>query len=185
MKPEENKEQSGRDQHGKFTEGNRFSPGRKPNYKNPEELAQKIYEYYNYIEGEYIMKPGERHSKTKNPDGSVTETTETYEYKEWVRNPETPSMTGMAIFLGFESRQSLYDYAKKSRFSYIIKRGLLEIEKVYESGLWQDKPIGAIFALKNMGWSDKTETDITSKGEKLESTPSAVKVEIVRPNFDD
>lgn len=69
------------------------------------------------------------------------------------------TMTGLALFLGFDSRQSLYDYEERERFSYIIKRAKLYIEMSYEEKLSGGSPTGAIFALKNMGWKDKQETE--------------------------
>ena len=66
------------------------------------------------------------------------------------------TITGLALYLGFDSRQSLYDYEDKQEFSYIIKRAKLAVENSYEtSGTAFD-----IFALKNMGWKDKTEQEI-------------------------
>jgi hypothetical protein len=65
------------------------------------------------------------------------------------------TITGLALFLGFESRQSFYDYEEK--YSYIIKRARLTIEHAYECKLSDGQPTGAIFALKNMGWKDKSE----------------------------
>lgn len=67
--------------------------------------------------------------------------------------------TGLAIHLGFESRQSLEDYKKKEGFSYPIKKALLKIEAQYESCLFDRNPAGAIFALKNFGWKDKHEVE--------------------------
>ena len=75
-----------------------------------------------------------------------------------------PTITGLALHLGFESRQSFYDYEKRPSYSYIIKRARTFIEKEYEMMLQQGNTVGAIFALKNMGWTDKTETEITGKG---------------------
>lgn len=67
--------------------------------------------------------------------------------------------TGLAIHLGFESRQSLEDYKKKDGFAYSIKKALLQIESKYETALFYKNPAGAIFALKNFGWRDKQEID--------------------------
>jgi hypothetical protein len=75
---------------------------------------------------------------------------------------EKPTITGLALFLGFESRQSVYDYAKKKEFSYIIKRAQLIIQNWYEIHLTDRNVTGVIFALKNMGWSDKYEFDNSS-----------------------
>ena len=65
--------------------------------------------------------------------------------------------TGLAYHLGFESRQSFYDYEKDSLFSYTIKRARLRIESIYEGILQGNNSTGSIFALKNLGWHDKTE----------------------------
>jgi hypothetical protein len=72
---------------------------------------------------------------------------------------ELPIFTvcGLAYFLGFESRQSLYAYEQKLEFSYVIKRARLRIEQMYEQNLQFNNAAGSIFALKNMGWQDKTE----------------------------
>lgn len=72
-----------------------------------------------------------------------------------------PTITRLALALGFESRQSFYDYEKKPEFSYIIKKARLEVEAGYEDGLREANPTGSIFALKNMGWKDKFETGFT------------------------
>lgn len=68
-----------------------------------------------------------------------------------------PTWTGLAIHLGFESRQSLEDYKKKDGFSYPIKKSLLKIENKYEKAIYSKNPAGPIFALKNFGWKDKQE----------------------------
>lgn len=70
--------------------------------------------------------------------------------------PGKHTITGLTLFLGFESRSSLDAYCDKNEeFKYIIKRAKLAVENSYEmSGQAFD-----IFALKNMGWKDKTEVD--------------------------
>ena len=37
-------------------------------------------------------------------------------------SPTEVTITGLALFLGFADRQSLYDYEKNDQFSCIIKR---------------------------------------------------------------
>lgn len=69
------------------------------------------------------------------------------------------TITGLAIHLGFESRQSLYDYEKRAGFSYIIKKARLYVENAYEYQLQFGNSTGAIFALKNMDWSDKIQSE--------------------------
>ena len=77
------------------------------------------------------------------------------------------TISGLAYFLGFESRQSFYDYEKDSEFSYTIKRARLFIENEYEKLLQSGNVTGAIFALKNFGWTDKQEIDHTTNGDKI------------------
>lgn len=74
-------------------------------------------------------------------------------------NKGKPTITGLALALGFESRQSFYDYEKDSEFSYTIKRLRLSVESEYEKRLFENACTGAIFALKNFGWTDKTEVE--------------------------
>lgn len=85
--------------------------------------------------------------------------TEVDKYFNSIEGVEHPTVTGLALYLGFESRQSVYDYEKNGEFSYIVKRARLMVENGYEKDLRSDKPTGAIFALKNMGWTDKQEVE--------------------------
>lgn len=77
---------------------------------------------------------------------------------KYFEDDKAPTWTGLAIHLGFESRQSLQDYKEKPEFSYPIKKALLRIERKYEEAMMK-QPAGAIFALKNFGWTDKQEID--------------------------
>lgn len=76
-------------------------------------------------------------------------------------NEEPLTVCGLALALGFCDRQSLYDYQAKVEFSGLIKRLRAVIEEGYEKRLHGNSPTGAIFALKNMGWKDKTEHEHT------------------------
>lgn len=69
------------------------------------------------------------------------------------------TVTGLALYLGFDSRQSVYDYKEREEFSYIIKRALLMVENSYEIRVCGNNPTGPIFVLKNMGWKDKSEVE--------------------------
>jgi hypothetical protein len=80
---------------------------------------------------------------------------------------ENIKITGLCLYLGFESRQSFYDYEEREEFSYTVKRARMVVECHYEEGLNTFKYGGAVFGLKNMGWKDKTETDITTGGRML------------------
>ena len=82
-------------------------------------------------------------------------------------NPEKPTVTGLAYFLGFESRQSMYDYQKREQSSYSIKRAILRIEEKHEKNLYGSQSTGSIFWLKNRDWTDKQNIDHTTGGEKI------------------
>lgn len=77
--------------------------------------------------------------------------------EEYFAQDGKKTITGLAYHLGFESRQSFYDYEDRPGFSYIIKRARLKVENGYEENLLGTTPTGSIFALKNMGWKDRTE----------------------------
>lgn len=62
------------------------------------------------------------------------------------------TIAGLALHLGFSSRQTLYNYANRPEFLDSIKRAVLLVEMYYEARLHAKSPTGAIFALKNMGW---------------------------------
>ena len=81
---------------------------------------------------------------------------------------EVPTITGLTLALDFADKSTLYDYAKKPEFSHPLKKAITIVEHGYESALrGSGSPAGAIFALKNFGWKDKTETDLTSNGEAV------------------
>ena len=83
-----------------------------------------------------------------------------------VSDKEKATITGLALHLGFASRQSISDYKKKEEFSYIIKRATLAVENSYEKG----GTAFDIFALKNMGWKDSTEQNVNNT-HKFEGDP--------------
>lgn len=114
-----------------------MSAGRPALFETPQELQGKIDEYFQSCES-FINDMGDLV-----PGKPIT-------------------VTGLAYFLGFESRQSLYDYKEREEFSYIIKRAKLRVEQAYEEKLSYQNAAGTIFALKNMGWSDKQEIEQSS-----------------------
>jgi len=84
-------------------------------------------------------------------------------FEEASENKWDLTITGLALYLGFCSREMLYEYQNRDEFSFIIKKARLAIENGYESGLHTFKYGGAVFALKNMGWKDKTEVETTDR----------------------
>lgn len=117
--------------------------GRPPMFSNPEEIQKLIDEYFK--DAFMDAAPG-IHVKVPNPNF-------------------IPTITGLCLHCGFESRQSFYAYEDKPEFSYTIKRARMMIEMEYEKRLHANANAGAIFALKNFGWTDKQEIDQTVKGD--------------------
>ena len=112
--------------------------GRPPTYNSVLELQEKIKEYFE--KGVKVRKV----QIGKPPNIQIVEI-------------QAPTITGLCIYLGFESRQSFYDYEEKDEFAYTIKRARLFIENEYEEMLSTSNTTGAIFALKNFGWVDTRE----------------------------
>lgn len=73
------------------------------------------------------------------------------------------TVAGLAVFLDID-RQTLYNYKERDEFFDIIKGAVDKVEARYEERLiYENSPTGVIFALKNMGWKDKTETELSGK----------------------
>lgn len=116
-------------------------------------------DYFTWIRGEY--------EEIINPDEPEDITVKT------IRKPEPPSVTGLTLHLGFESKSTLYDYSKKDMFSHSIKRALTKIEQYHEFRVgYGDKCIGNIFILKNLGWKDSVTTE--HSGEIKTTAPTIV-----------
>jgi hypothetical protein len=81
---------------------------------------------------------------------------------------EVPTVTGLTLALGFADKSTLYDYAKKEEFSHPIKRALTIVELGYETALKDSNAAGSIFALKNMGWKDKSDLNHTNNGQSFQ-----------------
>ena len=86
------------------------------------------------------------------------------------------TITGLAYYLGFESRQSITDYQERKKFSYTIKRAKLRIEQYLEECLYGNNVTGIIFNLKNnFKWVDQQSIDhsITDKTDHAERLAAA------------
>jgi hypothetical protein len=76
------------------------------------------------------------------------------------RIKEPATITGLHLALDLFDRNTLYDYEQKEDFARVIKQAMKRVEHAYEKKLQSQYVAGAIFALKNMGWKDKNETDL-------------------------
>jgi hypothetical protein len=114
--------------------------GAPPKYKTPEELQEKIEDYFkNGIALKKILV-GPTNNRT-------------------VEEIPVPTITGLILHCGFADRTSFYDMEKLPGFSYTIKKARAAIEQIYEELLHTPACTGAIFALKNFNWKDKTEIE--------------------------
>lgn len=87
-----------------------------------------------------------------------------YEYQQYCKENEEPvTWTGLALYLGFSSRQSISEYEKYEGFSDSVKRAKLFVEWHYEMRVNGNNAAGPIFVLKNMGWSDKQQIEHSEK----------------------
>jgi len=81
------------------------------------------------------------------------------------------TITGLCLALG-TTRDVLVDYANGSQdsrdpeFSNAIKRAKMIVENSYEQRLASNNPTGAIFALKNFGWTDRVQNELSGPGGK-------------------
>ncbi|RZA03011.1 MAG: hypothetical protein EOP47_04555 [Sphingobacteriaceae bacterium] len=108
-----------------------------PKFLSAEELDKLVDAFFKQLEG-------------KKRSGKQTSDIKTNEVK-----PAT--LTGLALHLGFNSREQFERYESKGKFAANLKKARLRIEAIYEKKLHQSTYGGAVFALKNMGWVDKGE----------------------------
>ena len=59
------------------------------------------------------------------------------------------------------TRETLCDYGEKDEYSDTVKKAKLRVQHAYEKRLVKRGNGGDIFALKNFGWTDKSEVEST------------------------
>lgn len=83
-------------------------------------------------------------------------------FEKCLEDGTPPTASGLAYSLGFSSRQSLHDYKQRDEFRSVVERAMLFIECSYEKQMAMGRGDGGIiFALKNFGWTDKTQQEIS------------------------
>ncbi|MCA9308683.1 hypothetical protein KC980_04170 [candidate division WWE3 bacterium] len=118
-----------------------MTAGRPPKWKTVEELKEQIDAYFLSLEDP--DKPG------------------------YYLRP--PTITGLALALG-TNRETLCNYEEKDEFLDTIKEAKGKCEQWVEENAMLGKANAtfSIFNLKNnYNWKDRTETDLTSKGEVI------------------
>jgi hypothetical protein len=137
-------------------------------FSKVEQINRRIADYFKWIEGEYHTELLPFKPTAKSPP-------EMREQKVWDHQPQPPTLSGLALHLGFDSLQAFEAYEKNGRFAAIAQRARLRIESEYEKMLHQQPATGAIFALKSLGWMEKT----ASNQSESTSANAVLKVEIL------
>lgn len=127
---------------------------KKHSYKftSADSLTDLINAYFKYIEGDYRLEV----KSTK----KATEQAELAEHKVYDREPEPATLAGLALYLGFNSKHEFDTYERTGKFANLVKQARLRVEAAYEKKLYQQSS-GIIFALKSMGWNEKSDNDTT------------------------
>lgn len=84
-------------------------------------------------------------------------------FEKRAEEKKPPSFTGLALHLGFVSKTSIHQYGERDQFADIIQWARLRVENYYEEALSTKRSghAGAIFILKNHGWSDTMDMNHT------------------------
>ncbi len=122
--------------------------GRPPRYKNAAEMQAKIDAYFTACEGTPLL------------DDAGNQVL--YKGRPVIVGARPPTVTGLALALGFASRQALLNYQGRKQFNDTITRAKARCEAYTESRLYdRDGNSGAQFSLKcNFGWNDRQPADV-------------------------
>ena len=134
--------------------------GRPPVFNTVEEMQEKIDAYFEECEGHPLT----------DKEGNVLTDKHNNPIIVGVR-PLT--ITGLALALGFNSRQSLLNYEGKEEFLDTIKKAKARVEQYAEERLFdKDGSNGAKFSLSNnfKGWTEKQQiqADVNSVSINIE-----------------
>jgi hypothetical protein len=131
-------------------------------YETKEEIEEKIENYFKECAGIPFF----------DDDGKPWRTDKGYIVYEV--QPKPPTVTGLALALGFTNRQSLLNYQAQPEFFDTITKAKARVEEYAEMRLFdRDGVNGAKFSLINnfKGWRDKpkdeTELEALAKLDKL------------------
>ena len=132
-------------------------------YKSAEEMQVVIDKYFEDCEGKLLtIKDAET--------GEEKPVLDKYGKPVYV-GQKPPTMTGLALALGLNSRQALLNYQGREEFNDTVTRAKARVEEYAESRLFdKDGSNGAKFSLANnfRDWTEKSDTTIRNpEGESL------------------
>ena len=127
--------------------------GRLPRYKTKEEIEEKIEAYFRSCEGEILLD--ENGNAVTDKGG-----------RPILIHQRPPTVTGLALALGFTSRQALLNYQE---FVDTITRAKSMVEAYTEERLFdRDGSNGAQFSLRNnfRGWNERQPSELDIEEQK-------------------
>ncbi len=130
--------------------------GRLPRYKTKEEIEEKIEAYFRSCEGEILLDENGNAVTDKSGRPILT-------------GQRPPTVTGLALALGFTSRQALLNYQAKPEFVDTITRAKSRVEAYTEERLFdRDGSNGAQFSLRNnfRGWNERQPSELDIEEQK-------------------
>jgi hypothetical protein len=129
--------------------------GRPPIFTSAEEMQEKIDAYFKECEGKIMTD--EEGKPLLNKYGQPI-----------IYGAKPLTITGLALAIGFNSRQSLLNYEGQEEFLDTIKRAKAKVEEYAESRLFdKDGSNGAKFSLSNnfKGWAEKQQIEADVKND--------------------
>ena len=123
--------------------------GRPPMYKTAKEMQKAIDAYFKECKGKIATLDDGEVARDKYGIPIIIES-------------RPPTITGLALALGFNSRQALLNYQEKDEFNDTITRAKSKVEQYAEERLFdKDGANGAKFSLANnfSGWKEKKEIE--------------------------
>lgn len=117
--------------------------GKKAKYGSPQEMQKKIDEYFSKYENREPLT--DRNGRVLlDKEGNI------------VYNQGIPTSSGLALFLGFTSRTSMFNYTLKPTFKEVITGARLRLQSFWEPLLSTKYYQGAKYFCSNMsdGWQE-------------------------------
>lgn len=97
---------------------------------------------------------------------------------------EPLTITGLALYMGFSSRKEYNDYLTYEGFETVATKAKAKVENGYEKNLLGGKPVGSIFALKNMGWRDEKQVDMKSSDGSMTPRGTTITIDTTKLTTD-
>ena len=142
--------------------------GRPPKYTCKEEIEGLIEKYFEECEGKPLL------------DDKGNALTDKYG-RPIIIGQKPPTITGLALALGFASRQALLNYQGRREFNDTITRAKSFVEKYAEERLFdRDGVQGAKFSLINnfKGWAEKPEPEADENSVEDDPLTKSLKEEL-------